>query len=194
MRRFGAALAVALGSPVTALFSLAVAVPAHAEDYFIGCPSGHSGIATTVTSCPFAENVRQAYLSQDGMVVTAYSPVTNQYYDMQCAWFHRSSQKRPDSPVCEVRWRRQRCRDHFLIRVLICARSPLASLRWCTRQIGRWLMVRSDAARLRVDSRSSLLCLSFAILLASTVVIGLLLSESDFTARAAPMYQSTRIS
>jgi len=47
-------------------------------------------------------------------------------------------------------------------------------------------MVRSDAARLRVDSRSSLLCLSFAILLASTVVIGLLLSESDFTARAAP--------
>ena len=85
MRRFRAALAVALGSPVTALFSLAVAVPAHAEDYFIGCPSGHSGIATTVTSCPFAENVRQAYLSQDGMVVTAYSPVTNQYYDMQCA-------------------------------------------------------------------------------------------------------------
>ena len=43
------------------------------------------------TSCPFAENVFQAYASdyqangeQSNDVVSAYSPVTNQSYDMDC--------------------------------------------------------------------------------------------------------------
>jgi hypothetical protein len=65
--------------------ALAVAAPANAAEDFLVCPDGHSGIATTVTSCPFAENVRVAYLTQAGQVVEAYSPVTGQYYDMQCA-------------------------------------------------------------------------------------------------------------
>ena len=38
-----------------------------------------------MTSCAFADNVRYSYLTQPGQVVTAYSPVTGQYYTMQCA-------------------------------------------------------------------------------------------------------------
>ena len=38
-----------------------------------------------MTSCAFADNVRYSYLTQPGQVVTAYSPVTTQYYTMQCA-------------------------------------------------------------------------------------------------------------
>jgi hypothetical protein len=55
-----------------------MAASAHAAggELFLVCPDGHSGIATTVTSCPFAENVRIAYLTQGGPVVVAYSPVT----------------------------------------------------------------------------------------------------------------------
>lgn len=76
-----------LGSLALALAIMFGSLPAqaHADDDFLVCPSGHSGIATSVTSCAFAESVRQAYLSQDGPVVTAYSPTTGKYYDMQCA-------------------------------------------------------------------------------------------------------------
>jgi hypothetical protein len=60
--------------------------PAHADESFFVCPpSYHSGIATLVTSCPFAENVRAAYLTQGGPIVVAYSPVTGMAYTMQCA-------------------------------------------------------------------------------------------------------------
>ena len=38
-----------------------------------------------MTSCAFADNVRYSYLTQPGQVVTAYSPVTGQSYNMQCA-------------------------------------------------------------------------------------------------------------
>jgi hypothetical protein len=58
---------------------------AYVDEEFLACPDGHSGIATTVTSCPFAENVRVAWYTQSGQVVEAYSPVTNMFYDMQCA-------------------------------------------------------------------------------------------------------------
>jgi hypothetical protein len=59
---------------------------AHAEDVvFIPCADGHSGIATSVTSCPFAENLRAAYLTQGGPDVIAYSPVTGMYYNMLCS-------------------------------------------------------------------------------------------------------------
>jgi hypothetical protein len=48
------------------------------------CPSGHDGVATSVTSCEFADNVRRSYLAQHGPVVMAYSPVTGNVYTMQC--------------------------------------------------------------------------------------------------------------
>ena len=48
------------------------------------CPSGMSGVSTADTSCAFADNVRWAWYSQPGTIVTAYSPVTHQAYTMQC--------------------------------------------------------------------------------------------------------------
>ena len=41
-------------------------------------------MATTVTSCAFADNVRRAYLAQGGPDVLAYSPVTGDTYNMEC--------------------------------------------------------------------------------------------------------------
>ncbi|OBI82705.1 hypothetical protein A9X00_07090 [Mycobacterium sp. 1245805.9] len=41
-------------------------------------------MATTVTSCAFADNVRRAYLVQGGPGVVAYSPVTGDTYTMEC--------------------------------------------------------------------------------------------------------------
>jgi hypothetical protein len=73
-----AAGAVALG--------LATAGPANAiTETFIPCPGGGAGIATNVTTCGFAQNVRYAYLTQPGPVVTAISPATGLYYNMQCS-------------------------------------------------------------------------------------------------------------
>ena len=57
---------------------------AYVDESFIMCPSGRSGVATAVTSCPFADNVRYSYLTQSGSVVRTYSPVTGQSYVMQC--------------------------------------------------------------------------------------------------------------
>lgn len=58
---------------------------AHADEPFLTCPSGRSGVATTVTSCAFADNVRANYFNQGAGAVAAYSPVTKQFYDMWCA-------------------------------------------------------------------------------------------------------------
>lgn len=66
----GAAAATATGA---LLFG---AAPAQADEGFIRCPSGRTGVATSVTSCAFADDVRFSYLSQGGPVVEAYSPVT----------------------------------------------------------------------------------------------------------------------
>jgi hypothetical protein len=52
-------------------------------EIFLPCGGG-AGVATTVTSCGFAQNVRAAYFTQPGPVVTAWSPAMNRYYDMQC--------------------------------------------------------------------------------------------------------------
>ena len=64
--------------------TVSLAPSANADEVFSVCPSGRSGVATTVTSCAFAEDVRYSYLSQGGPVVTAYSPMTGQFYNMQC--------------------------------------------------------------------------------------------------------------
>jgi hypothetical protein len=60
-----------------------VAAPPSHETFLI-CPDGHSGVATSVTSCQFAMNLRDSYLSDGGPVVSAYSPVTGDTYQMVC--------------------------------------------------------------------------------------------------------------
>jgi hypothetical protein len=52
---------------------------------FVMCPSTRDGVASAVTSCAFADNVRRGYYEQ-GMpeTVIAYSPVTGQVYAMHC--------------------------------------------------------------------------------------------------------------
>jgi hypothetical protein len=55
-----------------------------ANETFLICPDGHSGVATGVTSCQFAMNVRSSYLRQGGPTVIAYSPVTDDSYQMDC--------------------------------------------------------------------------------------------------------------
>ena len=63
-----------------------LAYPAKADGVFLVCPSGQSGVATSVTSCAFADNVRYNYMRQGGgTYIDAYSPVTGQYYVMQCS-------------------------------------------------------------------------------------------------------------
>ncbi|BAX91562.1 hypothetical protein [Mycobacterium shigaense] len=54
------------------------------DETFLLCPDGHTGVATNVTSCQFAMNVRSSYLSQGGPTVIAYSPVTGDSYQMDC--------------------------------------------------------------------------------------------------------------
>lgn len=83
MHKQSASIAAAIGIIGVGL-SLISPTLAHADDVFAICPDGHSGIATTVTSCPFAMNVRRAYLTQYGPIVVAYSPVTGLTYNMQC--------------------------------------------------------------------------------------------------------------
>lgn len=82
--RITTAAAILLGTIAALAVSILTSASAHA-DVFIGCPSGRDGIATSVTSCEFADNVRRAWLDQYGPVVLAYSPVTGNVYDMQCA-------------------------------------------------------------------------------------------------------------
>ncbi len=69
---------------VTLLTGLVTAPVAGAEELVV-CPSGMTGVATDDTSCAFAENVRSAWLAQQSSVVTAFSPVTQESYTMQCA-------------------------------------------------------------------------------------------------------------
>lgn len=54
-------------------------------------PSGSTACSSTIsvngsTTCPFAQNVADAYLSEGGgnRSVSAYSPITNQWYTMSC--------------------------------------------------------------------------------------------------------------
>lgn len=69
--------------PVTVAAPPPAGVPPIQGTFFV-CPDGHSGVATGVTSCQFAMNVRGSYLSNGGPEVIAYSPVTGQSYDMEC--------------------------------------------------------------------------------------------------------------
>lgn len=76
-----AAVTAAIGTAVTP------AQPARAEETFIVCSNtGHAAIASPVTSCLFAENVRAVWLDQGGPAdVEVVSPVTGMMYDMHCS-------------------------------------------------------------------------------------------------------------
>lgn len=69
--------------PAAAPPPVTVTAPPPHETFLI-CPDGHSGVATGVTSCQFAMNVRDSYLRQRGPTVIAYSPVTDDTYEMDC--------------------------------------------------------------------------------------------------------------
>lgn len=73
---------IAAGAFLGAMWG-AQAAKADTEDLWT-CPSGVSAVATPDTSCPFADNVRQAWYNQPGRTVYAYSPVTGKVYPMTC--------------------------------------------------------------------------------------------------------------
>src|SRR6202012_4267050 len=76
-------IALALASP---LFAVGLVSPAQADESFDVCPSGNSGVATSVTSCGFADNVRSQYFAEGGgrTMLVAYSPVTGEQYEVRC--------------------------------------------------------------------------------------------------------------
>jgi hypothetical protein len=78
---------VTVPPPVTVTQAAPPPVPVAApppQETFIICPDGHTGVATSVTSCEFALNVHVGYLRQGGPTVIAYSPVTGDTYEMEC--------------------------------------------------------------------------------------------------------------
>ncbi len=76
---------IAAAVATVASAALGFPAPAHADGLFMECPSGRDGVvAGTPTSCAFADNVRLAWFAQPGNPVLAYSPVTEQSYQMFC--------------------------------------------------------------------------------------------------------------
>lgn len=86
---------IATGSypdPPTSTISPVVPVALPANAVFCGNSGGvgaytRAARGTTITSCPFAEAVRDAVNSSSGgfpRIIRAYSPVTKRYYDMDC--------------------------------------------------------------------------------------------------------------
>jgi hypothetical protein len=75
---------IATALATIAAATLVLPAPASADNITV-CPSGTSAVATADTSCAFADSVRKAWYSQPGQIITAYSPVTNQSYKMQCS-------------------------------------------------------------------------------------------------------------
>jgi hypothetical protein len=76
-------LLIAVAAP--SLLALGLANPAHADESFDTCPSGNSGIATPVTSCAFADSVRNQYFAEGGRtLLVVYSPVTGEQYEVRC--------------------------------------------------------------------------------------------------------------
>lgn len=68
----------------TALFAGSQA-DAKAEYQFTVCGSGYSGVATSVTSCAFADSARSTWYAEGGPgYMVAYSPTTGLTYGMNC--------------------------------------------------------------------------------------------------------------
>lgn len=71
---------------------------------FVLCDDGASGVGTDITSCPFAKEVRQAFLVTHSDAVHVKSPVTKEYYWMYCsAGFiaELRNGERRDAAVCD---------------------------------------------------------------------------------------------
>jgi hypothetical protein len=65
--------------------ALGLAAPAHADETVDVCPDGFSGIATGMTSCPFAETARQVWYNHGGAnPIQVISPVTGEMYTLNC--------------------------------------------------------------------------------------------------------------
>lgn len=63
---------------------------AYADEDVAVCPSGYAGVATSVTSCAFADSVRAVWASEGGpSVLNVFSPVTGDTYTMYCNAAHR---------------------------------------------------------------------------------------------------------
>ncbi|BBZ40153.1 hypothetical protein [Mycobacterium conspicuum] len=78
-----------IGSVAAVSAAIALAAEGHADTAFIRCPSGFTGVATTVTSCEFADSVRSSWGATianggNGSLINAFSPVTLQFYLMHC--------------------------------------------------------------------------------------------------------------
>lgn len=75
----------ALLAAMTAVIML-VTAPKSRADVFDICPDGREGVVGGHTTCDFAENVREVFFGSgqpDHFV--AYSPVTGDRYEMDCA-------------------------------------------------------------------------------------------------------------
>ena len=74
----------ALATLAATAAAVTLAAPASADENLVYCPSGYSAVATTDTSCAFADNVESAWYGQPGNPVYAWSPVTDLIYTMTC--------------------------------------------------------------------------------------------------------------
>jgi hypothetical protein len=88
MRKQGYKRAGVAAAALAAVSLLGAPAAQATTDSFDVCPSGLTGVATSDTSCAFADNVRAAWYTQPGRTVFTYSPVTDRFYTMQCdyAW------------------------------------------------------------------------------------------------------------
>ena len=80
------ATAALAAAAVTTAPAWGLAGPARADESFDTCPSGNSGVATSVTSCAFADNVRGQYFAEGGgrTLLVVDSPVTGEKYEVRC--------------------------------------------------------------------------------------------------------------
>jgi hypothetical protein len=74
---------IKIGAVVAVAAGLSTA-PAYA-DVFDMCPDGQEGVVGGHTTCDFADNVRSAYYASGKLNdFVAYSPVTEERYEMSC--------------------------------------------------------------------------------------------------------------
>ena len=113
---------------------IAFPAPANADEPFMVCPDGHTGVAEGHTSCPFAHDMRVAYENQPGPLYEVYSPVTGETYEMQCqGGFPQISSVVRRSTVCAAL--AAMTRSFFFGECLFCLRL-LAAVFWSSRHVG----------------------------------------------------------
>ena len=84
------AIAAASAALILTPAAITLAAPAHADNWtFDICPSGHEGVGEgSPTTCPFAENVHNAWYAAGQPLGSPFgpvwSPVTVGHYTMEC--------------------------------------------------------------------------------------------------------------